>query len=221
MFQPGFLDGGPVALTWRSTTNNGAGGASPYTSAAVSFGPADPTRIVVVGIAAAVGGVGNAITAVTIGGIAATRQQRATIAGSTQQLSAEIWTAAVPTGATGTVAVTFSGGGTSFFALSVYSLSGASGQTPSSTAQATATSTNTVSANLTVPTSGAGLGVVFTNGAGVTGEVWTNLTEDTDQNWIATADLSSASTATAGAATRTSTSNVNGSQMLCVAAWGP
>ena len=81
-----------------------------YTFSSVSFGAADPTRIIVVvesgtRIAAA----GQSASTVTIGGVSATNVATANIVntGATGAENVAIWAAAVPTGTSGNIVVTY------------------------------------------------------------------------------------------------------------------
>lgn len=99
-----FIDSDPApAPSFRATIQD-ATALTTYTYNTVDFNTAHSLRVIAV-IFYASGSPSTAISSCTIGGVAATL---AVTSGATAR-SAEIWYAAVPTGATGTIAVTWAG----------------------------------------------------------------------------------------------------------------
>jgi hypothetical protein len=136
-----------------------------YTFASQNFGTASATRY----IAAVVGQRGaNNIVSVTIGGVAAT-----IVAQSNQSIdSAAIAIAAVPTGATGDVVVTWNTTALRM-ALGLYRITQITNATPFDVITSTAANP---SANLDIPVNGIALAVSKVQGTPST-MVWTGLTE--------------------------------------------
>jgi hypothetical protein len=122
--------------------------------------------------------------------------------------------------ATGTVAVTFSeeivGCG-----IGTWSVTGLQSTTPTATAQDTTFTGSDLSASLTIPASGFGLGLAGArNNAGATWS-WANLTLAFNQDFDVDDIFSGASSVTAGTATRTATASAGpGSDpVMQLAAW--
>lgn len=135
----------PVAVTGPAFTDSGTsvGAATTHTVAGRSFGAADATRIIAASIAwvdTSFGG--STLNSVTIGGVSATRAIRSAAAGNFN--NAEIWYAAVPTGTTGDVVLTFSNGSVSRVSVGVYSLINLVSGTPSHTGTGTTTASISV-----------------------------------------------------------------------------
>jgi len=132
--------------------------------------------------------------------------------------------AAVPTGTTGTVVVTFSGGETGCI-IGVYAVTNLKSTTPISVVTVGPDNTITsASATLTTRIGGFVIATVATKENGVTGWTWTNATENYDlflrqpENDRATAGAT-ASTSSDGSVTVTATPSGGGSyQMTFVAA---
>lgn len=194
-----------------TSTDHGTSANGTYT-----FGTAASDRIIVLGVSY-IAGVGNAISAITIGGISATRIVKVNFVGAD---TSEIWAAAVPTGTTGNITVTASA--ITAVGISVYAMTGAS----SSAAFNTATSTGSgVSLSLNVPASGAAVGIATAVTAGATTFAWTGLTEDTDFSPAGSVESSAASGNFAAAQTTltvkaTPTPGAS-SQGTVAASWGP
>ncbi len=105
--------------------------ASSYTFSSLSFGAAAAARYIVVGIAARATG-SQTISSVTIGGVPATQVAIQQGSESGNQTTAAMYIAAVPTGTTGAVVVTFSGAMIRC-GVSVYRLEDPASATPYST----------------------------------------------------------------------------------------
>lgn len=204
----------PVSIIFQGNDSNTTG-----SFVGKPIGTAAPGRVVGVGLVYQVGSSGS-VTSMTVGGITATRRQRATLAGGGgNNLAADIWTATVPTGTTANITLSFSG--SSFFAIANYSIYNAGSETPTNGANATASGTSSIAATLTVLPKGVGVGVALCNAGSASLISWTNLTQNTSLNWITNAVLGAGSIASPGTGARTSTCDRSGNQMLSVAAWGP
>lgn len=132
--------GGHVTATYQGEAGSTTDGTS-YTFPAQPLGTTGPDRRIVVAVASRLITVGATVSAVTIGGVSATRD-----AGTWASAAfAEIWSAVVPSGATGDVVVTMSGT-VSYCGLGVWTLTGGSptGQTASAP-----TNTNGLSMSVT------------------------------------------------------------------------
>lgn len=197
-----------------------------YTFSTRVLGTAASNRRIVVGVATRNTGV--TVSSMTIGGVAAAIVSdgvtSAAIISGTQNRT-EMWSAAVPTGATGDIVVTFSAG--TFRALiGVWALYGAAAATASTVVLPTANSDPSTS-SVTVPAKGALVGYTAGNPSGSATVTWSaGATERFDEVFEIThsgADLNS----TAGGATTVTADwdgtangvgNGNGS---IFAAWGP
>lgn len=189
----GFVGGGgPVSASFTDHKVDSVD-RNTYTFTAASLGTADAARRIAVGVAASAGSAPTVQT-LTIGGVSAAKDIRATNGDST----IEIWSAIVPSGTTGDVVVDFGGGsGVTRCGIGVFSLvnAGAASSTTSSTA-------DPGSASLTIPTGGAGIGI-SSNRKSQT-NTWSNMTEQYDED-IEAGGLShtGAFTSTAGSPTVT------------------
>ncbi len=190
-----------------------------YTFSSLSLGAADATRRIVVAIAGQRLGSPAAVSSVTIAGISASLvASRQT--GNGNDHTVEIWSAAVPTGASGNVVVTFNTGHLRC-SVSVFRLLDAA-----ATAHATSSATNSsaaVSASIDIPAGGVAIAAAYNNGN--TTYTWTNLTERTDQggsgvNTFSTACDDFAAAQAALSITATQASN-NPPQALVIASFAP
>lgn len=113
-FLPGMFPAGvmaasiPTTMVYTDAVHGLAANQASYTVNSLSFGTADATRRVFVAIASATAS-GVEPSGVTIGGVAATKHVGVSAAGVTS-VPCAIWSAAVPTGATGTVFWTVASG---------------------------------------------------------------------------------------------------------------
>lgn len=143
-FLPGWFPGGAVAgpagpsLSVVSAGDS-ANNAVEYTFSSVSFGAAATDRLLII----AVGGGSSAgpfvLESVTIGGISCTIHAQANNSGNTRNGHAAVASAAVPTGASGDVVVTWTDlGGDSMLdmAYALYRVTGLQSTTPTDTATA-------------------------------------------------------------------------------------
>ncbi|MBN9497866.1 MAG: hypothetical protein J0H39_14005 [Alphaproteobacteria bacterium] len=190
-----------------------------YTFSSLSLGAADATRRIVVAIAGQRLGSPAEVSSVTVAGISASRV-KVQQTGNGNDHTVELWAAAVPTGTSGNVVVTFNTGHLRC-SVSVFRLLDAA-----ATAHATSSATNSsaaVSAAIDIPADGVAIAAAYDNGN--TTYTWTNLTERTDQggagnNTLSTACDDFASAQSARSITATQASN-NAPQALVIASWGP
>jgi hypothetical protein len=191
--------------------------ATEYTHAGLSFGAEDASRRIAIGVTAR-GSAGSAVSAMTIGGVAASLVVARTNSTSANNV-AEIWEASGPTGTTGSVVVTFNGEMLRTRVM-VYRIVG-SASTVHDTDSGVAA--EDPSASIDVPAGGVAIAIAV--GTGVAGsETWSGLTEDTatsPESQIRSTGASDefASTQTGLAVSVNFTSVVNAA--LVVASWGP
>lgn len=134
-----------------------------YNFGTLSFGAADTTRVIAIGIGARNAAGTQIVSSASIGGVSATFAVRQ-ITGLNSNVS-EIWYAAVPTGTTGNVSVTFAGANARA-AVQIYAIISPSTAAPTATgAQA---DTATVATTFTIASGGAAFGIAYfmTGGGG-------------------------------------------------------
>lgn len=159
-----------------------------YTFSSQSFGPADSTRQITVAIWMFAGGAAS-VSSVTIGGVSATL---ITSALPVTNVGVYLYKAAVPTGTSGSVVVTFSTT-IATCAISVYSVLNAN-TTVSATATDTTLSGNDLSASLAIPAHGGAIACAQGITTGSFDVTWANITERYDtQGGATTNGFSSAS----------------------------
>lgn len=130
------------------TSNGGPFGSTTHSHTSLSFGAAAANRHIIVCVSYEHAD-NRTISSMTVGGVySATRAAQSTA--SAAQANCEIWIAAVPTGTSGTVAVTFSGS-TSRSAVSLYRAIGLSSATPTATAADNAHTANLMDVSLNTP----------------------------------------------------------------------
>jgi hypothetical protein len=169
--------------------------------AGVALGPAQFDRIIVV---AASDQAGTDISAVTVAGIAATRR--------VDNGHAQIWTASVPTGTTGTISVTSSSG--TLNGIGVYSLYGLSSAVPFDT--------DTGSNSVSLDVNAGGFAIVSFSGNTPGTATWTGATGDYADSVGGSAAFSSASILSETAQTLSIVQGgVGGSREVAGATWGP
>lgn len=187
---------------------------SSYTFSGLSLGAAASDRRIIVSAHSRESGAGvtSLTTAVTIGGVSAAKIVEQTILdspGSNVSSGVALWWAAVPTGATGDVVVTYDGSQLRG-AVSVYRLTGAEG-TVADTATDSVDGGNSVSTTLLVPTTAVHAGVVSVAGAGGTA-AWTGPTEDAEG--LVDGTLYSTASGTSTTATMTPSTGVKDMAMV-------
>lgn len=199
-----------VTLSNTDFTTDDASSVTSKSFAGLSVGVAAADRLVFVTayVSSAAASVQPSISAATIGGVSAVSpvSQNAP-GGATERGQASIWWALVPTGTTATVVFTLNSVASTDIILTVYRVVGADTTTPvASTASTSSTGTQAISAALTIPSNGAGIGWVADLRVSSGSFTWTNLTEDTDQGGTTNSyNASSASSSSAAALTRTAT----------------
>lgn len=205
----------PAQLSFIAATVDAAD-LTTYTFSGQSFGAAAADRYIIVGYTASFSSGGPfSVSSATIGGVSAAVysevQNAAVVVG--------FLIAAVPTGTSGTIAITFSSGMLRS-GIGVWRVTSFVSAVPTATASDIVASANALDASLTIPTDGFGLGVVYT-GLGTAGTyTWTNLTEQYDQSIESTRQQSGAHSTTAGTSTRTATfSQTMTTPALSLAAW--
>lgn len=143
--------------------------------AGMSIGTAASDRLVAVCLASQDDSV---ITAVTIGGVSATQRASGTDVGSSPDIQASIWVAAVPTGATADVEATLNIPSGLTWSADTFSIVGAV-ELPSDSDTATGSAPSISISALTIPTDGAGL-CTWANNAQAAACTWTGATEASD-----------------------------------------
>ena len=180
-----------------------------YTFAAQPFGQAQADRIIVVGVASR-DTTNERANSMTIGGVSATRHVDN---GGANIFPCALFSAVVPTGTTGTVAVTFSGNMLGCV-IGLWSIYGVASNTPHDTAFAT-----NGSVSLDIPSNGCAVAMAWV-GADPT---WTNLTKD----FYELVDPGSGQTVASGASGNLSSqtgrtiSTSGGDDYIAAASWGP
>lgn len=161
----------PASITLTANPSS-ATNLTTYTFSSQALGDADPSRQILVGVF----GSSNAsytISSVTVGGVSASSVIDSGFSGGNQGRVA-LWSAAVPTGTSGDIVVTWSNGmftcGVAVYAM--YDAATSATDTGSSTA-------NPMTDTLSIPESGVAVGIAGSITAG-SSYTWTNLTEDYD-----------------------------------------
>lgn len=200
-----------ITFTDSGTTNGGT----------YNFGAASAGRVIVAAFGIT-GPAGNSISAVNIGGIAATQIVDNTFGGSSSGDHAAIWAAIVPSGTSGTVNATYTGGLTAF-GVTVYAITGLSGVSPFGSPLSTSASGGAASGSLGVKSNGVAIGVGLGTRAGGMSYSWSGLSQNTNFSPAAQVQTSAASIGPIGATTLTVTvtpSTLLGSiNMLAAASW--
>lgn len=212
-----FVPGSDLKDTSNQTT---------YNFADVPFGAADAGRWLVVHIHGANND--RTVNSVTIGGVSASRvtdgvNDAETVVSDPASVVGALWIANVPTGTSGTVSITWSGG-QARTAIALFRMTGNSGAQASQVATDTGTSGTDLSASLTIPSNGGGIGGVGVNTPDSPRTfTWTNLTEQYDEEvGEGNNSYSGALSLASGTATRTATASGSFVQgVLVLAAWGP
>jgi hypothetical protein len=124
-----------------------------YTFSSQSFGTADATRVIAVIILSRNSGGTQTVSNVSIGGVSASKAVGQL--GSSNAMVGEIWYAAVPTGTSGTVSITFAGANQRC-AIQLYSIIAPSSAAPTVTASSLANPAT--SGSITIPVGGAAIG---------------------------------------------------------------
>jgi hypothetical protein len=195
-----------------------------------SIGAAAADRIVAVAVAQ-LATVAGQITGMTIGGITATLASGSAVTDAAPAVHAAIFFAAVPTGTTATVVVTFPAAG-GCCGISVYRITGATPTPAASNTSSGASSTTALSTTLTVPVGGASINAYFNRNSMDSGSAitWTNASQDlyveAGGAGSFSGDFGSASVTASGSVTVTATDTgaAGGTPSQCCmtsVAWGP
>jgi hypothetical protein len=223
------------SLTYTPTENPAAvtGGAlsSPVTFSGVAIGSADADRVVVVSIACkgAANAAGADISALSIGGVGATKA-----AGGYAGLSAfynSVWYAVVPTGTTATISATITNGGgwMDGVSIGVGTLTGSATISVASTVTSVAypaAADNVNDASVTIPTGGVAIfAAMAASTIGSMDVTWSGATNDYEETFVSTGNNIQANFAhndTVGTATETHTvTNTNGDSGWVAAVFEP
>ena len=188
-----------------------------YTFSSQNLGTADGARLIICGIASRAGG-SSTISSVTIGGVSATIVVQINTSADSGWNSAGIVIAAVPTGTTGDVVITFSAG-QARCAIALYSTIDTASETASDTDSNAAADP---SVSIDCPASGYIIAVAcFSVGTGTT--TWTGVTEDYDVNPenVANTTMASDNFASAQTGLTVSANSTLANGTMVVASWGP
>lgn len=158
-------------LTYLQATNDDSN-LTTYSWASQNFGTASPNRYLIAAFAcaAAANVTGSSCT---IGGISATKAVEVTANVTVGGLS--MWIAPVPTGTSGTVAITWSGAAVRA-AVALYAVTGLQSATPTATSTHNAAVSGVTSGTITIQAQGVAVGASISVDA-VTGFTWAGLTE--------------------------------------------
>ena len=204
-----------AAVTYTDAKSDNVGGAS-TTFSSVAIGTASSDRYVVAVATVRSAGTSDITMTCTIGGVSAT--SAATVASLTSSAHRQnIFIAAVPTGTTGNVVLTFSRSAIRSM-ISVFAVTGIDGLTASATATSTA---SPGSGTITIPAGGIAIAGSYNILGGA--YTWSNLTERHDDVFNTNNYWSAASDAFATLQTsRVITATMAGSPVqpvTCFAAW--
>jgi hypothetical protein len=165
-----------ISIAFLQSAESGTD-ASSYTFSTQNIGVAATDRHIIVATIAR--GASQTLTGVTIGGVTATSVANNSNDGSI----AALFIAAVPTGTTGDIVLTFSG--TMIRAADgAYRATGLGSATPTDTGVSSA---NAPTTDLDIAAGGFGIGTAFSGGTAPT-FTWTGLTENFDAGWAENSD---------------------------------
>jgi len=171
-FMAGFL---PPSVTFADHAVD-LTSATTYTFTSRALSTAASSRKIVVAIAGYTGT--TTVSSVTVGGVSATLVVQKQV--NAASANAELWIAAVPTGTTGTVVVTWGAGrtGCGIGLYAVYGINPTASNTATASDAATAAS---ITASLNIPATGVAIAVSTSSQAGGVTQSWTNLTKNYDE----------------------------------------
>jgi len=190
----------------------------------LTFGAADAARYIVVGIGARANSA-RSISSVTIGGVAATHVCTANDTSAGADI-ASLYIAAVPTGTTGDVVVTFSGAMLRC-QIGLWRMTGISSATPNATMTDNTISAGVLTGTINCPANGAIIGAAWGAGSGSQTATWAGITEVYDGQPETTSNNATGAHATFFAAQTglTVSATIGGTSPssggLAVASWGP
>jgi hypothetical protein len=171
----------PAEVTRELTDSFSFAATGTYTEVGASFGAAETDRLIFVCVSAANVTDGTSITAVTIGGVGATSASAVVrTSGLGFGILSQIWWAAVPSGTSGDVVLTFTGKEVAGSAA-VYKVRGANTSAPIASQNTGSVATGNVTAALTISNETACLATAQCGISGTDVNItWTNITEDAD-----------------------------------------
>lgn len=191
-----------------------------YTFSGVALGTAAADRKIVVGVGGARAAAGaHTVASMTVGGIAASLVKQQDVSAGDRE-TAEIWQAAVPTGTTGDIVVTFDAGmvGAGIGVWAVYGAQSAAHATAGSNA-------DPMNASIDVPSGGVLIGYARNANGGTF--TWTNLTEKFDEQFDSAAPSNHTGAADTFASAQTALSvtcdpsTAGSDNAMALASWGP
>lgn len=172
MFPAAVVAGGTPAFVVPTDHRANNNGANNYNFSSVDFGDEHPSRRIIVAVTTS-SGLGSNLTTCAIAGSSATEVTDAT--------PVHIFIRHVPTGATGTVSLSYSGAQASGTAIRVWSAYGLRSELPVDVKQATL-NVGVAGADLSCNTRSGGIVVAAAGrGANGTGQTWVGVTEDAEQ----------------------------------------
>jgi hypothetical protein len=200
-------------LAYQSTANDTVGGTT-VSYGSLAIGVADANRVVAIGVW--VRGAGN-VASMTIGGVTATQVSSAAAANPSTTFS-DIWYAAVPTGTTAAVSVTYSAAAIQSIVWAYRIIT----STPTPTgANAADPNLASISTTLSVPPGGGGMNVYGSRNQTPSTPTWTNAVADNTQAFSGHG-VGAATTTGTGSITVTAAALVTGGEnAMSTAAWGP
>lgn len=167
-----------AAVSYLQSADATSAGASSWTFTGQNVGTAAADRkIIVIAMGRKAGASVESLTGVTVGGVTATQVVKTTRSGAAGGGAANaigIYEAALPSGTTGDVVVTFSGN----VGRCIVSLFRATGIDASHASAADNAAAEDPSASINVPVGGIAIGGCLAGGSGSTSEVWAGLTEN-------------------------------------------
>jgi hypothetical protein len=204
------------SLTWLTNAEESSAG-TVITYSGLSFGAADPNRVVIVGIGARISTASNFVSSVTIGGIGATAVASTYATAGAANSQSVLYQAAVPSGTSGNVVVTYSVA-TVRTAITLYRLITG---TPAATSGGSnfGSGVTILGVALTIPTGGKAAAFSY-EAATANAITWTNATLDFSAVNGGTSQYSSATTTTTGSVTVLSNYGAASVATVSAAAWG-
>lgn len=173
----GTLNGPVLAFqTLLSSTTGGGGPKSGVTYTSAPLGPADASRTIIVGTALRENGV-ETVASVTVAGISATNRGQVYNSG-TFVTGMVYWTAAVPTGTTGNIVVSYTASVDSADGCAVWAAYGLSSAVPVATASSF--STTAPALNLNVSDGGLVVAMSWGQSLGTPSTAWTGVTNNAE-----------------------------------------
>lgn len=177
---PFFLSVAPAAEGAFLTTDTSSANSTTYTFSSLTFGTAAADRYIVACFTTRGGGSNADIDSVTIGGVTATEVINATALQATVWNGTAIFIAAVPSGTSGDVVVTYNVS-TLRCGCSLYRLTGLGSATAHDTASDTTFSGGELTDTIDVPAGGIVIAASGQDSGTTPGYTWTGVTEEYDE----------------------------------------